>query len=115
MNYYIDINELELFIQTRKEQKNETELEKELREIYEIDDKGKKILVGCETITKEIPVGGSVNSIKYDLIMSLLGTIFQQNEEIDTTLGIERALQNNGLALSLAFNTLTKYNIIKVK
>lgn len=54
-----------------------------------------------------------VNGAKYDTINRLLEMLLVSEDEIDTTLGLERAIGNTGLGTQVAYNTLKHYKIIK--
>jgi len=57
------------------------------------------------------PIG--VNGPKYDTINRLLDILLISEDEIDTTLGLERAINNSSLGTQVAYNTLKYYKIIK--
>jgi hypothetical protein len=115
MGYIIDIEKLEKFITVKKTGKNaNSDIETEIRETFSFNEEGiKERLISRDVVTREFPKGKEIDSVRYDIILNLLSIIFQGNEELDTTLGLERALQSSGLALDLAFTTLVEYGIIK--
>jgi hypothetical protein len=64
---------------------------------------------------KKIPRSKEIDSIRYDTIKMMLDQIFNEVEEIDGSLGLERAIDNTSLSFKIAFNTLTNLSIIKEK
>ena len=73
------------------------------------------VVVGTETIESERERGMDIEVVKYDTIRLLLETIIDYNEEVDDTMGAERALEKTDIAFKLVFNTLYNYGIIKEK
>lgn len=72
-------------------------------------------IVGTETIESLRERGVEVDAIKFDTIRLLLETLIDYNEDIDDSMGAERALEKTDLSFKMAFNTLYHYGIIKEK
>ena len=72
---------------------------------------------GVETASEVLSTvrerGREIDSIKYDLIRTLIEVLLDGNEEADESLGVDRALDSAPLSFKLAFNTLTHYGILK--
>jgi hypothetical protein len=57
--------------------------------------------------------GREIDSIKYDLMRTLIEVLLDGNEEADESLGVDRALDSAPLSFKIAFNTLLQYGILK--
>jgi len=69
--------------------------------------------IGGEMVTNEYPRGMEINGALFEILRSMIDVIFRYGEEIDDTLGIERAFDKLPFNFKIAFNTLCKYNIIQ--
>jgi hypothetical protein len=57
-----------------------------------------------------------LDSSKYDLMSRMIDVVLTyDSEDLDTSLGYERALDKASLPFKIAFNTLLNYGIIKEK
>jgi len=64
--------------------------------------------------THETPLTTQINTVKYDVLMSLLSVALNEPmPEADLSLGLERALDKAGVEVQIAFNTLEHYGVIK--
>lgn len=70
-----------------------------------------------KTTTSEFSAerGKEIDGTKYDIIRLMIETLIDYSEEIDDSLGSERALEKTPLAYKLAFNTLYENGILKEK
>jgi hypothetical protein len=59
--------------------------------------------------------GKEIDATKYEIIRLMIETLIDYSEEIDDSLGYERALQKTPLSYKLAFNTLYENGILKEK
>ena len=66
-----------------------------------------------EVLTTVRERGREIDTIKYDLMRTLIEVLLDGNEEADESLGADRALDSAPLSFKLAFNTLTHYGILK--
>lgn len=71
------------------------------------------IPISTVVTTREFTKGQEINGPKYDVIRMCLEILFTYNNEMDDTLGTERALSNTTIPFKVAFNTLLKYGILK--
>ncbi len=53
------------------------------------------------------------DSSKYDVVRVLFEVLLSFNDEIDDTLGLDRALSNAPMPFKITFNTLLNYGILK--
>ncbi len=114
MAYYIDFDAIDKFITISSKNNDNLVQEEETTIVYEISATGESAIpLSKEVRTRTFPTSKEVDSVKYELIMNLVETILSSDEEIDSKLGMKRALQNSNIALSLAFTTLIEFGIIK--
>ena len=109
--YYIDLNSFDklLTIDGLLEPKNV--LETETTVTYSDKDKPLEKTV----TTRESQKNKEINIATYETVRMLLEIVltYSEGEEVDDTLGAQRALQASTLSFKIAFNTLLRYNIIK--
>lgn len=70
-------------------------------------------IIGTEKIESIRERGIEVDAIKFDTIRLLLETLIDYTEEIDDSMGAEKALEKATFSFKMAFNTLHRYGIIK--
>jgi hypothetical protein len=110
--YYLDIDALDKAI-TPKIGKPSDKVS--LTEYKEVTDKAGKV-VGTETVTTTSLRGKEIDGPKYDILRMMIETLIDyDDDESDTTLGADRALDKTPLSYKLAFNTLYNYGILKEK
>lgn len=56
-----------------------------------------------------------IENIKYDVIKTMIEVLVDNDDELDDTLGTERALSSTSLGYKLAFNTLYNCGILTEK
>ena len=56
-----------------------------------------------------------INTGKYEILRTMIEVLIDENEEFDTSLGIDRALESSNIGFKLAFNTLLNYGVLKEK
>jgi hypothetical protein len=109
--YYIDLNSFDklLTIDGLLEPKNV--LETETTVTYSDKDRPLEKTV----TTRESQKNKEINIATYETVRMLLEIVltYSEGEEVDDTLGAQRALQASTLSFKIAFNTLLRYNIIK--
>ena len=59
--------------------------------------------------------GKELDPARFHILTNMLEIIIDYDDEIDTSLGVERAFDSTSFAFRLAFNTLYNYGIIKEK
>jgi hypothetical protein len=110
--YYLDIEALDAAITPKNVNPTDKISLTEVRESK--DPKGK--LISSETVITTSLRGKEIDGPKYDIIRMMVEMILDYDEdETDTSLGAERALEKTSLAYKLAFNTLYNYGILKEK
>jgi hypothetical protein len=110
--YYIDMNAFDKAITPVGTKPTDTITSKEIRKTYSGD--------GSLNLLEEIEVsslrGKEIDAAKFELIRLMIDVILDYgDDESDTSLGAERALDKTPLSFKLAFNTLINYGIIKEK
>ena len=69
-----------------------------------------------EEVKVSSPRGKEIDAAKFEIIRTMLDVVLDYgDDESDTSLGSERALEKTPLSFKLAFNTLINYGIIKEK
>jgi hypothetical protein len=112
MNYYIDFKALDELLKIKEKGSNGTIIEEDESFHYMIDEDGKEVLIGRDKNIKKYPKGREIDAVKYDLVSTLIDTLLNSNEDIDTLLGL-KTLQNSSLPLNLAITTLIECGVIK--
>jgi hypothetical protein len=109
--YYIDLDAFEDAISTKKPSEEDTvsSTEKTINKDGDGD-----ITSVTETIAT-VPKVREVDITKFEIIRNLLDVVLDYDDESDTSLGAERALEKTSLSYKIAFNTLYEYGIIKEK
>lgn len=109
--YFIDLNAFDklLTIDGLLDPKNVVETETTIN----YNDKDK---VSEKTVTtRESEKNKEINIAAYETVRMLIEIVltYSEGEEVDDTLGAQRALQSSTLSFKIAFNTLLRYNIIR--
>ena len=108
--YYIDIDALDKAI-TPSGVKT-TDKIKEVQTTTTTDAVGNSIVEQIETTRLR---GKEIDGAKYDILRMMIEVLIDYQEEIDDTLGSERAFEKTNVAYKIAFNTLFNYGILKEK
>jgi hypothetical protein len=110
VNYYVDFDALDSLLDIDKKNTKKNVIETETIISYDSENN----VIG-KTITKrENERNKEINLASYETLRLLMEVIFSyQNEDMDDTLGAQRALDSSTLPFKLSFNTLIKYGIIK--
>ena len=108
ISYYIDFDGLNNILKTDPvlEQKEAKEVETKTTYIQGGVEK-------TEIVERTFYKGLEIDISRYETFRALLEILLTYNEESDTTLGAERALNDASLPFKLAFNTLVKYGVLK--
>lgn len=109
--YYIDIDALDKVITPIGFKPTDKISVIEHKIVKDGDDK----LLGTETLETITSRGKEIDGTKYDIIRLMLETLIDFDDDIDDSLGAERALAKTPLSYRLAFNTLYNYGILKEK
>jgi hypothetical protein len=73
-------------------------------------------IISIEEIENSMPRGKEIDAAKFEIIRTMLDVVLDYgDDESDTSLGAERALDKTPLSFKIAFNTLINYGIIKEK
>jgi len=110
VNYYVDFDALDSLLDIDKKNTKKNVIETETIISYDSENN----VIG-KTITKrENERNKEINLASYETLRLLMEVIFSyQNEDMDDTLGAQRALDSSTIPFKLSFNTLIKYGIIK--
>lgn len=111
MFYYIDLDRLDKTISPTTINPEDKLTVIERKTVLDSDGK----IVGVEIIETETPKIKEIDGAKYDTIRMMIEVLIDYNDDSDSTLGADRALDKTPLAYKLAFNTLRKAGILKVK
>ena len=110
--YYIDLDALDKII-TPKGNKPNDKITLQEKKIV-LDDKGN--VVGTEIDKTTSLRGKEIDGPKYDVLRMFIETLIDyDDDDTDTTLGADRALEKTPLSYKLAFNTLYNYGVLKEK
>lgn len=109
--YYIDIDALQKVCSPKGLKPTDIVTTKDIKTVTNEENK----IVGTETIESSRERGADIEVVKYDTIRLLLETVIDYSEDIDDSMGADRALEKTDISFKLAFNTLYNYGIIKEK
>lgn len=107
--YYIDFDNIEKILTS-------TDSDLEAKEMEETETKTTYINGGIEKTeitTKKYHKGREVDLSRYETYRTLLEILVTNNEELDTSMGLELGMKSAPLSFKVAFNTLVKYGILK--
>jgi len=105
--FYLDVDELEKFLILKNESK--VIVSKNITKHYDSEDK----LISKTVISEEQERGKQYDTVKYEMIRYLFDSLSLEINDLDTTMGLEKAMENISLPSKLAFNTLAGYGILK--
>lgn len=110
IQFFIDINKIGTVIALKKNNDDTTIIETETT--TDIEDG-----LTTTTKTKQIVTNNTkdVDNIKYDVIKTMIEVLVDNDDELDDTLGTQRALSSTSLGYKLAFNTLYNCGILTEK
>jgi hypothetical protein len=112
VTYYIDLSKLDsiIYVDNNKTNKTIKSIEKKIVK----DSSGN--LIGSEEVEHIHEKGKEIDPAKYEIIRLMLETVIDFiDEDLDASLGADRALEKTPLPFKMAFNTLYNYGIIKEK
>lgn len=109
--YYIDISALEKIITPKGVNSTDNIIDKETKTT--VDGTGTVLTVEYYENSRER--GKEIDGSKYEVIRLCLEVLMDYDEDIDTSLGADRALEKTPLNYRLAFNTLYNYGILTEK
>lgn len=66
-------------------------------------------------VNTQIPKIREIDAIKYDIIKECINIVLDADDQGDSALGAELALEDMQMAYKVAFNTLYNYGILKEK
>lgn len=108
--YYIDLKAFDAAI-TIHHGKNEIVTDSEVK----ITEDGKGNVINIEKFERKTIQSKEIDAAKYDMLKTFIEYIIDTTEEIDDSLGAERALETTSLPYKIVFNTLFREGIIKEK
>jgi len=110
VNYYVDFDALDSLLDIDKKNTKKNVIETETIISYDNENN----IIGKTVTKRENERNKEINLASYETLRLLMEVIFSyQNEDMDDTLGAQRALDSSTLPFKLSFNTLIKYGIIK--
>ena len=110
--YYIDIAAFDKAITPVGFKPTDDITSTEIRKTFD----GNGTLNLVEEVKVSSPRGKEIDAAKFEIIRTMLDVVLDYgDDESDTSLGSERALEKTPLSFKLAFNTLINYGIIKEK
>jgi hypothetical protein len=108
--YYIDLDEFDRIISYNPTSGSDKFVTSEKK----ITRNEKNEVVSIEEFESQNTKGKEIDGPKYEVMRMMLEIIMdEKNEDVDTSLGIDRALQKTPLSYRIAFNTLLHYGVIK--
>ena len=113
--YIMDFKAIDNLIAGGDEFKPSKEEETETTYNYVIGENGRdgEKLISKRVVVKEYNKGKEIDVSKYETLRLLVDIVMNHNEEIDESLGVERAMRKMPIPFKIAFNTLKYYQILK--
>ncbi len=109
--YYIDLDALNKAIIPSGPKPKDKYIETEIKTIRnEIGN-----IVSTEHFETINERGQEIDATKYETIRTMIEVLIDYDEDIDTSLGLDRALSNMPISFKLAFNTLYECGVLKEK
>jgi hypothetical protein len=109
--YYVDMETFRKRILLEDNKKN-GEANVTTETTTEYDSNSNVISTTVRTVSTEKDI--EIDTLKYDLFSRMLDVVLNSSsEDVDTTLGADRALGKMDLPFKIAFNTLINYGILK--
>ena len=109
--YYLDINAFDKAVTTPNNKPKEKVTQSDKKIVTNEDGK----VVGTEVLERVRERGKEIDAPKYDILRMMVEVLIDSDDEADTTLGADRALEKTPLSYKLAFNTLIEYGILREK
>jgi hypothetical protein len=110
--YYIDISAFDKVITPVGFKPTDTITSTETK----ITKDGSGDIITIEEFSTSSLRGKEIDAAKFEVIRTMLDVVLDYgDDESDTSLGSERALEKTPLSFKIAFNTLINYGIIKEK
>jgi hypothetical protein len=106
--YSLDFDSFESLLSLDITKENEEPVE--IETTTEFDGTGNP--VGSSIMTRQIRRGKEIDMSKYEVIKHMLEIVLGYNEELDDSLGIQRAFDKLPISFKIAFNTLVKYGVL---
>ena len=106
--YIINFEALESLLVYEQTQNNGKVIETETTQNY---DAGLNP-VSTTVVTREFQRGKEIDMSKYEMIKFMLDIVLAENEEMDDSLGMQRALGGAPISFKIAFNTLVRYGVL---
>lgn len=112
--YIIDLTAMnEAITELTKENENNSGEEKDTKLIYENPNTENEKLVMKEIVIREYNKEKKIDIAKYEMLRLLLDVVMGYNDELDDTLGAERAMGKMPISFKIAFNTLKYYRVLR--
>ncbi len=109
--YYIDLDALSKAINPSGPKPKDKYIETEIKTIK--NDKGEVVSIEhFETINER---GREIDATKYETIRTMIEVLIDYDEDVDTSLGPDRAFSKMPISFKLAFNTLYECGVLKEK
>jgi|LauGreDrversion4_2_1035121.scaffolds.fasta_scaffold244807_2 hypothetical protein len=110
VNYYVDFEALDNLLAIDKKNTKKMVIETETITSYDNENN----VIGKTVTKRENERNKEIDLASYETLRLLMEVVFSyQNDDMDDTLGAQRALDSSTLPFKLSFNTLIKYGIIK--
>jgi hypothetical protein len=109
--YYIDLNALDKALAPIGIKPNDVVKTNEKKIIKD----GENNIISIEEYESSSLRGKEIDAAKFEVVRTMIEVILDYEDESDSSLGAERALDKTPLSYKLAFNTLYNYGILKEK
>jgi hypothetical protein len=109
--YYFDLNALDKAISLSGFKPNDKTVETDI-ETYK-DSEGN--VISIKEFQRATTNGKIIDVAKYEIIKTMIEIVIDFDDDFDTALGADNALDKAPLSFKMAFNTLLNYGIIKEK
>jgi hypothetical protein len=112
--YVIDLEKFNSLLLEEGEPEKAIETESRVTYSTELNGlNGEMTPISTVVTSREYDKPKEINTPKYDVLRMCLEILFTYNEQVDDTLGEERALKGTSIPFKVAFNTLLNYGVLK--
>jgi hypothetical protein len=109
--YYIDLNALTKAITPSGQKQKDKYIETEIKTIKNSANE----VISIEHNETFNERGVEIDAIKYETIRTMIEVLIDYDDDVDTSLGADRAFDKMPISFKLAFNTLYECGVLKEK
>jgi hypothetical protein len=109
--YYLDLSAFDKTVEPFGNKPTDTLITNETK----VTKDANGLITGIEELTHSHARGKELDPARFDIIKTMIDVVLDFEDDGDSSLGVDRALESAPLSFKLAFNTLYNYGILKEK